>query len=298
MAEDKKIEETKETGMPLEDTGKPTEVNPDIATDVAPPGEKPTEEVVSEEAPDTEDIDDVLIILNTMDELSGGKGSLSGIPDELRGSISYLIEKLKFVRDMFEDPYWKQIMDDLADQREDGNTPSVEVAIARTIPIEKLIELADNEDYEGVQKSLSESLANKKSMKEEDKEYEGKFSKVMENLDTYASNIGYDDTQKQELAQFTFDLIKIIGDGDITVDEFAKVDKMRNYDKDTEDLRKQIGEAPDTKEVLPDQASIESGSMSSPKAAPAPRKEGPGMESMIGMGTPAFLQTGRKRFNK
>ncbi len=60
-----------------------------------------------------------------MDEQIGGKGGIAEIPDALRGSIKYLVDQLTFVKGLFEDPLWMSILDDLADQKEDGKTPSV-----------------------------------------------------------------------------------------------------------------------------------------------------------------------------
>lgn len=252
---------------------------------------------VGESAPDTEDIDEVLELLNIMDEEVGGKGGITNIPDEMRGSIGYLVDKLNFVRDLFEDPLWKSVMDDLADQKEDGKTPSVEVAIARTIPLEKLQELADTEDYEGAQSAVADNLAQTKAMEDEEAVYEANFNESQKAGEEYAADMGYDEEQKNELFQMVLDLFKIMGDGKLTKEEFEKVDKMRTFDTVTKDLQEQISTR-DAKEVLPDQASMEATNITQPPKRETPTST-PGMASLGNLtGTTDFLKTGKNRYNK
>lgn len=247
-------------------------------TNVAPGKVKPTEG--STEPIDAEDIDYALMLLNIIDEEAGGKGEIAGIPDEMTASLKFLIEKLVFVREMFEDPMWKALMDDLSDQKEDGKTPSVEVAIARSIPMEKLQELADSEDYEGVQGELSEGLAMQAQTADEDAQYEANFLESQKAGEEYAAEMGYDETRKNALFQKVMDLLKIMGDGILTKAEFADVDKMLNYDTDTESLRAQLS-SQDVKEVLPDQASVDATlSAKNNKTTPSVPTTGPGMGSI------------------
>jgi len=210
----------------------------------------------SSETLDGEDIDDVLTLLNIVDKEIGGNGEIAGIPDELRNSFKYIVDKLIFVRDLFEDPLWKSILDDMADQKEDGKTPSVEVAIARNIPLEKLQTLAESEDYEGTQTELTSNMEAGKKAEEEEMAYEANFEASKKAGEEYAAEMGYDEDEKNSLFQLVLDLLKITADGILTIDEFRKVDKMRNYDKDIEDLRSQI-KPKETKEVLPDKSSVD-----------------------------------------
>ena len=265
-----------------ENTEKPVikEKTPDSKTEIAPIGDKPIEETT--EATDTldgEDIDEALMILNILDKEIGGKGEIAGIPEELRGSFKFIIEMLTDFKERFEDPLWKSIWDDMEDQKEDGKTPSVEVAIARNIPLEKIQTLAEGEDYEGVQNELTSSIDATKQAEVDEVDSEANFEQSKANGEESAKEMGYDEEVKNNLFQVILDLFKIMADGVITVEEFEKVDKMRNYDKDMEDVISQI-QSSEAKEVLPDQASVEAAASSqkqTPKATPA---NGPGMSSM------------------
>lgn len=271
--EDIEIKEDK--SISVDDTGKTPVVEVDKKVEVAPEGDKPAET----DAPDADDFNNVIMLLNDLDKQTGGKGEITEVPDVLKGSLRYMVDALSFVRDRFEDPLHKAILDDLYDQEEDGKTPSVEVAIARTVPLAKIQELAESEDYESAQGALTESLASAKSMEEEDALLDASFQESQKAGEEYAAEMGYDEAEKNALFQVVLDLFQIMGDGKLTKEEFAKVDKMRNYDKDTGDLRSQIN-VQDTKEVLPDQASVEA-ALKTPitKSAPAP-SDTPGMGSM------------------
>ena len=257
------------------ETGKTTEVPVKKESATAPMDESADGSV---EAPEAKDIDDTLMLLNLMDKEIGGSGNIAEIPESLSGSIKYLIEKLVFVRDLFEDPIWKALLDDMADQKEDGQTPSVEVAIARNIPIEKITQLAESEDYESAQSGLSENLSMQKKAGEEDAEYEASFNESQKAGEEYAAEMGYDEARKNQLFQKVLDLFKVMSDGKLTKAEFAEVDKMLNYGPDTESLRNQLSEQ-GSKEVLPDKASVES-TMSNKQTPQIAKPVGPGMGSM------------------
>jgi len=257
------------------ETGKTTEVPVKKESATAPMDESADGSI---KAPEAKDIDDTLMLLNVMDKKIGGSGNIAEIPESLSGSIKYLIEKLVFVRDLFEDPIWKALLDDMADQKEDGKTPSVEVAIARNIPIEKITQLAESEDYESAQSGLSENLSMQKKAEEEDAEYEASFNESQKAGEEYAAEMGYDEARKNQLFQKVLDLFKVMSDGKLTKAEFAEVDKMLNYGPDTESLRNQLSEQ-GSKEVLPDKASVES-TMSNKQTPQIAKPVGPGMGSM------------------
>lgn len=242
---------------------------------IAPSKDEPMEEG---EAPDAEDINSVLMLLNVMDKQIGGKGEIAEVPEQLKGSIKFLVEKLIFVRDLWEDPMWQSILDDMADQKEDGMTPSMEVAIARNIPVERLQQLADSEDYAGAQTSLADSLAQKKSAKEEDEMYKSNFDASQKAGEEYASEMGYNEDEKNALFQMVLDLFKVFGDGKLTKEEFAKVDKMRTFDTMKDELQGQIN-TNDPKEVLPDKSSLEA-SMVKTTAPKQASPNTPGMGSL------------------
>lgn len=257
MAEtENKAEAKKELEVKATNTDKPSGIEVKEETTIAPKTDKPMD--AAGDSPDTEDIDDIIIFLNSLDQASGGKGEIAEISDELRKPISYLVEVMTKIRQAYKDPMWEALVDDMNDQIEDGKTPSVEVAIARTIPLAKIQELADNEDYGSVQDELASTLEENQRMEDEDKLLEASFEETKKAGDEYAAEMGYDEERTNALFQKVLDFAKIIGDGVLTKAEFAEVDKMLNYDPDTESLKAQISAQP-AKEILPDQASGISG---------------------------------------
>jgi len=269
MAKEEKDIKEEKVNVGLEDKSATPEANS------APNTEKPEDS----KAPDTKDFNDALMILNIMDKEIGGTGEITEIPESMRGSIKYIIEKLIFIRDLFEDPTWKAILDDLADQKEDGKTPSVEVAIARNIPMEKLLDLAENEDYEGAQSELTDRMASQKQTEEEDAIYDANFQQSQKAGQEYAAEMGYDEDRTNALFQAVLDLLKVTADGILTKEEFAKVDKMLNYDADTESLQAQIN-TQDAKEILPDKASVDASLSAKPRPASNTNVNTPGLGSM------------------
>lgn len=251
------------------------------------------------DAPEAEDFSTVIEILNAVDrDMLQGKGEITEIPGPMQGSLKYIIEQMVFLRDLFEDPLWKAIMDDLVDQKEDGRMPSILVAFARNVPMEKFEAIADNEDYIGAQQELADNMAmeeeNRMKAEEEDAMFEEGFQASKAAGMEYAEEMGYDEAQTNELFQFMLDFYKIVGDGKLTKDEWSKVDKMRNYDKDMEDMRAQMPADDKAKEVLPDQASLET-----EMAPPPPKRHGNmgggmkiGMESMVSPNARAYENVG------
>lgn len=293
MAEPK-VQITKEKSVEIDENKKTPNATVEQTTTVAPIKDETTEGGAVTEAPDAEDFSDVINLLNTLDTDIGGKGEISEIPDALRGSIKFLVDQLIFMRDVFEDPLFKAILDDLADQKQDGKTPSMMVAIARTIPGEKLQELADNEDYAGMQSELANELAMKKQAEEDEAAYMEGFEESQKAGESYAARMGYDESRKNELFQKVFDLFKIMGDGKLTEAEFEDIDKMLNYGPDTEALRAQI-EQQDAKEMLPDQASIESAMQAPKKEMSRQNTNVPGLGSMGNMlETPEYAKPPRR----
>lgn len=299
MAEEKQVEVTKEKSVEIDDSKKTPEVTIEKETTVAPVKDETTEAVDDVEAPDAEDFSDVINLLNTMDVENGGKGEISEVPGPLQGSIKYLVDQLIFVRDVFEDPTFKALLDDMADQKADGKTPSMMVAIARNIPMERIQELADNEDYAGMQSELANELAMKKSAEDEEAMYQSSFDNIQAEAQAYADEMGYDEARKNELLQKVFDILQIFGDGKMTKNELAEFDKMINYDPDMQALREQIP-VEDKKEMLPDQASIES-AIAEKKNTPAKAAQNnvPGLGSIAPvLETPEYMKAGKRRFTR
>lgn len=276
--------------------GKSPEIDIEKTTSVAPTDDKPTEVDGEEKIPTSDDISDVIEILNILDKEVGGTGEIAEIPDSLRNSLGFLVTSLSTVKDMWEDPAWNALLEDLRDQKEDGQTPSIEVAVARTIPLAKIQELAESEDYAGAQGELRSSLDAAKASADEEAMYSESFDTMLQQAEEYAQEMGYDEERKNQTLQKIFDILKIVGDGKLSKAEFAEFDKMVNYDTDTATLRDQLS-AQGSKEVLPDKASVEAAMTPKKPERKEPTSE-PGLGSMAGYSEPAYLKTGQGRFNK
>jgi hypothetical protein len=295
-------EEVKEKKVETESTVKTpdAEVKKEVKAEAAPVKEKPVETKAPDtsDAPDEGDISNVISLLNEIQAITGGKGDITDIPENLRGVIKYVMEKMVALRDAFQDPLFKAVLDDMVDQQEDGKTPSLLVAVARNAPMEELQDLAENENYADVQGAVDERLAKDKSDAEAEETLAANFDESQAAGEEYAKEMGYDDAEKQDLFSMAMDWFSMLGDGKLTKDEWAKVDKMRNYDKDTEELRGQIPPEP-VKEVVPDQATMEAAvrEAPAPTKTPAPRNTletlGAAKEAVSG-----FDNVGKRRFMK
>lgn len=234
------------------------------------PGAEAPKEMAGAGAPEEiagEDIDDLIMLLNEIDTAFDGKGGIESIPPELKGVVKTMIDQMVGFREAFEDPTFKDILDDLMDQRTDGKTPSVLVAIARTIPHEELMKLSEGGDEGAVQEAVTARLESDKLKVGEDETLNTNIEGSIQALEEYSTSQGYDDAEKAELHSTVKLLMDIFADGKITTEEFNKIDKMRSYDADTEELRAQIP-AEATKTVLPDAASM-AASMSESKPTPS-----------------------------
>lgn len=225
---------------------KPSEENPNEAS----------EKSEASEIPNKDDIDDVLMILNEFDQIAGGKGGIKAIPNELHGSVKFLIEKIITLRDAFEDPLFKDVLDDMLDQRQDGKTPSLLVAIARNVPMEELQSVADDEGYEDVQNAVSDRVSKEKGDEEAEKTLYANFDQSKKAIDEYCEENGYGDKEKQRLYSTISMLRNVFADGLLTKDEIGKIDKIERYDEDMSTLKSQVPPEP-IKTVLPDKASME-----------------------------------------
>ena len=263
MAE--KTEVTQEKPVAVNDGNKPSVTVNDEKTTTAPPEDKPGEKLESE------DISDILDLLNSIQSHTGSNEKITDVPAHLRNSIRFLHDQLAFVKDLYEDPLYKALMDDLYDQKEDGQTPSVEVAVARTIPVDKLQSLAESEDYASAQSELANNLEASKKSKEEDNEIQANYQYTKQQCQKYCDKMGYGEEEFNDLFKFYLDTLKIMADGKISEAEFEKIDKMKNYDKDTGELKSQIQDQGSAKEVLPDQASVETAMQ---KQRPSPATSG------------------------
>jgi len=147
------------------------------------PNQKTTKETTQEaseksettDAADSQDIEQVLMILNEINQISGGKGKIAGIPPEIIGPVKFLVEKMVTIKDAFEDPLFKDVLDDMHEQRMDGQVPSLLVAVARNVPMEELQRVADEEGYEDVQKAVNDRVSKEKENEESEKALYGNF---------------------------------------------------------------------------------------------------------------------------
>ena len=249
-------------------------------------------------APDKEDISDIIGMLNEMSSITGeGEGGIKDVPAEMRPVIRFMIQKMVALRDLFKDPLFKIILDDMVDQAEDGKEPSALVAFVRNVSRDEYEELADSEDYEGAQGRVSSQLSDMETAKQSESELLDKFNESQEAGKRFAKSMGYDDQEIVKLFSFAFEWFKILGDGVISENEWAKVDKMRNYDADVDALKQRMPQAP-RKEVLPDKSSMASAPMPTRgTTAPAATNS---IERMGAMASPAedITQVGKRRFIK
>ena len=249
-------------------------------------------------APDEEDISDIIGMLNEMSSITGeGEGGIKDVPAEMRPVIRFMIQKMVALRDLFKDPLFKIILDDMVDQAEDGKEPSALVAFVRNVSRDEYEELADSEDYEGAQGRVSSQLSDMDTAKQSESELLDKFNESHEAGKRFAKSMGYDDQEIVKLFSFAFEWFKILGDGVISENEWAKVDKMRNYDADVDALKQRMPQAP-RKEVLPDKSSMASAPMPTRgTTAPAATNS---IERMGAMASPAedITQVGKRRFIK
>jgi hypothetical protein len=288
MAEKEKITAEAEVKTPA------VEVKKEVSA--APVKDKPVEAAASD-APDEKDISDVIKLLNEIDSMNGGKGDIAEIAPNLVGTVKFLLDKMIALRDAFQDPLFKSVLDDMVDQQEDGKTPSLLVAVARNAPMDVLQGLADNENYADVQGAVDEQLANTKAASDAEETMFGNFEESQKEGQAYADEMGYDEAQAQELFKTAMTWFSILGDGKITKKEWGDIDNMRNYKKDTEELRSQIPEAPE-KVVMPDKDSIAATTAEkTQKPKPAPRNNMEKMEkAMPNLG--GFEGVGNKRYGR
>lgn len=255
----------KEEALKKEEIAAGTEVKSPEETSAAtaPAGDKPVGETGASDAPSGEDIANVVMLLNQFNKIAGGKGEITDVPENLRGVIQFVVGKMVALRGIFYDPLFKAIADDMVDQREDGQEPSVKVAIARVIPINELQELADSEDYASAQEELANSKANAEKEAVSDEELYSKYEQSNKNIDAYCKKMGYDDAEREDFYRVINLWRDVFADGLISDAECQRIDKERNYDKDTASLKAQIPAEP-TKEIVPDKSSVETASIKTP----------------------------------
>ena len=190
MAEEKVLTAEAEVKTPVVEAKK--EVS------AAPVTDEPVEAAASD-APTEEDFSDVVAILNEVKKIIGEEGSIGSLSPEIAGAIKYLVEKMVVIRDIWKDPLWLKMVDDMVDQGEDGvANPSVEVAVARNIPLERIQDLADNENYADVQGAVDERLANDKADLDADEALFNNFDESQAAGQAYADEMGYDEAEAQE----------------------------------------------------------------------------------------------------
>jgi len=278
MAENKENQEVKQ-----EPTGSPAD------NAAAQETGKPAETI------DEKDIANVIAVLNEMNKISGGTGDITELPPQLLGVTKFLIEKMSALRDAFEDPLFKAVLDDMVDQREDGQTPSLLVAVARNVSLEELQNLADGEDYAGIQESLRGQLDKAESDRVDEEALYAKFDKSKANVEAYCKKMGYDQARTKTLWDGINLLRDVFADGEITEAEAEKIDKMQNYDADMSNLRTQLPENP-VKTVLPDKASMSESMEPKPAVKTTPSNS---IEAMAAaMPTQDYTQTGKRKFVK
>lgn len=264
----------------------------------AAPAGGQTSDVASGDGLDEEDISDLVLMLNAIQKVEGGTGEIKDIPKELRGVSRFLIRKMMGLRDAFEDPLFKAILDDMVDQKEDGQMPSVIVAISRVVPIEKIQEVADNENYGEIQEGVANAEKQRQDAMAKEETLNANIQQFIGDIEAYCAEMAYDETEKESLTNYINNFINALADFKLTKEEIKEFDKARNYSRDVEDLKSQIPSEP-KKEVLPDKASIDESAAAS-KMPEKPRQLSP-MELMaiqMESQTDPTKIGDRKRYNK
>lgn len=267
-----KTPETMPTGeMPEANTEAP--IAPEMGKTTEEPGtegNKGTEGAKGQEGPSEEDVANVVTLLNEVQKFNGGKGEISSIPPEIFNEVKFLLDKMVALRDAFEDPLFKAVLDDMVDQKDDGKTPSVLVAIARNVPVEELQDLADNEEYEGMQEAVQDRINKAKEEKAGNEALYANFEISKKEIDDYVAENNYSEEEASALHSDIAMLRDAFADGKLTKAELAKIDKMRNYDKDIAAMKEQVPAEP-KKEILPDKASMEAAMTENIKEKVKPR---------------------------
>lgn len=237
---------------------------PTPGSNAAPVMDKTDKAPEASEAPTGDDITNVVMLLNEFDKISGGNGEIADVPENLRGPVKFLVDKMVALRDAYYDPLFKAILDDLVDQQEDGMTPSVKVAVARTIPLNELQELADSEEYGAVQQGLADTKTAADEEAKNDEELYAKLDKSKANHAAYCEGMGYDETESNALWEEYMTFLNAQADGEITETEWEKFDKQRNYDTDMSAMKAQLPPEP-TKTVVPDKSSVDTSRIPNPQ---------------------------------
>lgn len=269
---------------PVEEAVKPAEMSPEESTNEA--SEK-------SESTGSQEIENLISVLNEIDKVKGGKGEIKSIPPELHNAIKLAVGYLTTIRDLYDDPLYKDVMDDMHEQRIDGHVPSLLVAVARNVPMEELQRVADEEGYEDVQKAVTYRVSKEKENEDSEKTLYRNFDTSKKNIDDYCSESGYDDARKQALYATISMLRNCFADGLLTKEEIAKIDKIDNYDSDIQTLKSQVPTG-GVKTVLPDKASIDE-SMAQ-KKTPAPVQNS--IDNAASYQTPAYMETGKRKIFK
>ena len=256
---------------------------------------KPSNTEASEknEPSDVQEIENVINVLNEIDKIKGGKGEIKSIPTELHNPIRHAIAYLITIRDLYEDPLFKDVLDDMHDQRMEGQVPSLLVAVARNVPMEELQKVADEEGYEDVQNAVNDRISKVKEDEESEKILYGNFDKSKKAIDDYCAENGYDEARKQKLYATISMLRDCFADGLLTKEEVGKIDKIDNYDSDIESIKSRIP-ANAVKVVLPDKASIDE-SMA-PKIPAKSSQDGIGITSSYI--SPDYTQIGKRKIEQ
>lgn len=260
----------------------------------AAPNEEKSE--TAQEGLDEEDITDLISMLNLIQKEEGGSGDITDIPKNLRKVSRFLITKMIGLRSAFVDPLFAAILDDLVDQKEEGKTPSVIVAISRVVPLDKLQEVADNENYGEIQGGVEAAENERIAGEEREEQMNLSIDQFIASIDAYCKKMDYDETEKEALINHINSYINAFADMKLSEEEIKMFDMGRNYTRDMDELKSQIPSEP-RKEIMPDKASVDE----SANPIPPKKKEMSEIERMAVMNenqTDITKVGERKRFRK
>lgn len=295
--EDLEMKQTTEVEKPLDSTtsDEPIEISKEETVEIeAPQAGEPSDQAGDSDIPDQEEIQSLIQFMNELDVAYEGKGDISEIPPNLVRVTKVILDKLSSLVTVFKDPVMKDIIDDLLNQRDEGKEPDVYLAIARTVPMDELEGVVDNENYDELQEATANRIKRRDDEMAASDALTENIEMSMKEFDAYCEEQNYDDTEKSELMATIDMLMSVFGDGKLTKDEYAKVDKMRNYDKDISSIKSDIPEEP-VKEVLPEGGQTPEMIASKKTTVSAKPRTQLDTMSQMGMTTPAYKKMGRGR---
>lgn len=270
--------------------------------------EADTDSPVVENVPSDEDTQELSAFMETYgDKESTEMYSLEGVPEPIKKWIKLVSEKIGFLEYLMRVPYFKDVINDLLEQRsgsdegDKGGVPaesaSLALAISRNIPKEELGIGEGEPNFDAMTQAASDrGEAQRQSEEEErvgqenkDKELErvlSNFDNTMLSIDEVGSTRGETEENTQKVKDVINTVLSAASDGNLSAEEIGQLFDGIHYQGDREaiaEMKKGVEETPVT--VLPDvgsSAGVVSPAMSPKRpAAPAIEERPAGVERLM-----------------